>query len=912
MAGAALAGCVGEDTLAGAGGASSVSSSSGGACPAIDGCHGKGERDPVSGACSTPALANGSSCDDGDGCTQSDACQAGSCIGAKPIVCTASDVCHLAGSCDSASGVCSNPADPKALGTFDARCGAMPVLLDLGYGVLGLLPNLKLPGEWNHLLIDGNRDGASRDALYERAHAVGLRPYWLVYANVFEGQSGIERARGKTPEPADPKGRGLADECGDATDYGGSAAACRSHYNACGGVVGESTPAGLAATFSDWFADGSLGYFTDSNTHRSALKTGLLPDAIPAPHIDLLQVDMEGECFHELMKRKPDAGEQAKALAMFKHVFGALESGLAANAIGAGTSPATRLGLYGVPAGQSYCSPYNGKLSTEGSSFPKGPGYAPLGYLTDECRYLVPQVAAEKCGPPPHTSSLPCAADELTVTSLGDGYAALGRLLPWMFLTGKKPWEHPAFSWLGQTDDGNADTYEGDDVIAWSKPNPPLDPDPVVSQQNYQRAFYERFFTAEGYDPAYGESTSLPSMNRLIGEIPGSVMFPSIYQSAGGIELAFGDVSDNDWSHNVWGRGAPAFKHKTSGHADPHVAKVFEHLLLESLETAQLANRVQLEIAWGWKLFTGRKLAPIITFTPGGAVAKRMERTPSDANDLLGKTVCTADDAIIRFDSNQPDRCGPKPPSCPGKPGYRISESLPRHPGRKLVHHRWNAALQKYLPDESDPNKHAYVLAGIEMFAHQTLDEFEYTQVRPMLQAVPHGEIDGVVNWPSATHMAMLCSAQGRRLKHGGGFHYLNAYGGYPDTGVPEPFWLRFFAPGPLTDWCHDRHEAECREPLDWNAACDPGDDCEPYWPSLASDEAIEELCTDAVASYALLRWERARKVFQDAQSSSPPAELAYQPTLMCGYLEDWFKTKLGMSPPKPMCIPSSAQSKLP
>jgi hypothetical protein len=54
--------------------------------------------------------ADGTACDDGDACTQTDTCQAGACTGGNPVVCTASDQCHVAGTCDPATGTCSNPA----------------------------------------------------------------------------------------------------------------------------------------------------------------------------------------------------------------------------------------------------------------------------------------------------------------------------------------------------------------------------------------------------------------------------------------------------------------------------------------------------------------------------------------------------------------------------------------------------------------------------------------------------------------------------------------------------------------------------------------------------------------------------------------------------------------------------------
>jgi hypothetical protein len=84
-------------------------------CTASDQCHDVGTCDAASGACSNPAKANGATCSDGNACTQSDTCQSGTCTGSNPVVCTASDQCHDAGTCNPTTGVCSNPA--KANGT---------------------------------------------------------------------------------------------------------------------------------------------------------------------------------------------------------------------------------------------------------------------------------------------------------------------------------------------------------------------------------------------------------------------------------------------------------------------------------------------------------------------------------------------------------------------------------------------------------------------------------------------------------------------------------------------------------------------------------------------------------------------------------------------------------------------------
>ena len=84
-------------------------------CSAQDQCHTVGTCNPGTGTCSNPNKTDGTSCDDGNACTQTDACQAGTCTGASAIVCSAQDQCHTAGTCNPANGVCGNPA--KANGT---------------------------------------------------------------------------------------------------------------------------------------------------------------------------------------------------------------------------------------------------------------------------------------------------------------------------------------------------------------------------------------------------------------------------------------------------------------------------------------------------------------------------------------------------------------------------------------------------------------------------------------------------------------------------------------------------------------------------------------------------------------------------------------------------------------------------
>ncbi len=89
-------------------------------CVALDQCHLRGTCDVVEGLCSNPIKPDGAACNDADACTQSDSCMAGVCTGIDPVVCTPLDQCHDAGMCDSATGVCSNPAKPENTPCNDA------------------------------------------------------------------------------------------------------------------------------------------------------------------------------------------------------------------------------------------------------------------------------------------------------------------------------------------------------------------------------------------------------------------------------------------------------------------------------------------------------------------------------------------------------------------------------------------------------------------------------------------------------------------------------------------------------------------------------------------------------------------------------------------------------------------------
>jgi len=77
-------------------------------CTASDPCHVAGTCDPASGQCSNPVAPAGTSCNDGNRCTTNDTCTEGTCAGTA-VTCSASDPCHVAGTCDPSTGACSNP-----------------------------------------------------------------------------------------------------------------------------------------------------------------------------------------------------------------------------------------------------------------------------------------------------------------------------------------------------------------------------------------------------------------------------------------------------------------------------------------------------------------------------------------------------------------------------------------------------------------------------------------------------------------------------------------------------------------------------------------------------------------------------------------------------------------------------------
>lgn len=77
-------------------------------CKAGDACNSKGKCNAKTGQCEgQKPLPDGTTCSDGNACTQTDSCRAGVCVGANPVVCPSA--CGVVNSCVPATGMCSAP-----------------------------------------------------------------------------------------------------------------------------------------------------------------------------------------------------------------------------------------------------------------------------------------------------------------------------------------------------------------------------------------------------------------------------------------------------------------------------------------------------------------------------------------------------------------------------------------------------------------------------------------------------------------------------------------------------------------------------------------------------------------------------------------------------------------------------------
>ncbi len=97
-------------------------------CEPGDQCHEAGVCDPATGQCGNAPRRDGTTCDDGNPNTVQDACTAGVCAGislCRPEGCSPSDQCHVAGTCDPQTGLCSNPAKPDGTACSDGNANTV-------------------------------------------------------------------------------------------------------------------------------------------------------------------------------------------------------------------------------------------------------------------------------------------------------------------------------------------------------------------------------------------------------------------------------------------------------------------------------------------------------------------------------------------------------------------------------------------------------------------------------------------------------------------------------------------------------------------------------------------------------------------------------------------------------------------
>jgi RHS repeat-associated protein len=92
-------------------------------CAAADQCHNAGTCDTTSGKCPNPAKGDGATCDDGNPCTSGDQCANGACTPGQPVTCQAPPNCDPPATCDPANGGCAAPtgcvgSGPRATALF--------------------------------------------------------------------------------------------------------------------------------------------------------------------------------------------------------------------------------------------------------------------------------------------------------------------------------------------------------------------------------------------------------------------------------------------------------------------------------------------------------------------------------------------------------------------------------------------------------------------------------------------------------------------------------------------------------------------------------------------------------------------------------------------------------------------------
>ncbi|MBK9263222.1 MAG: hypothetical protein IPM54_25895 [Polyangiaceae bacterium] len=100
-------------------------------CAAQDQCHDAGSCDPATGTCSNPAKANGAACSDGNACTQSDTCQEGACTAGTAVDVDDGNPCTV-DACDPIEGPSHEPAAAGSSCSDGDMCNGVEMCNDIG------------------------------------------------------------------------------------------------------------------------------------------------------------------------------------------------------------------------------------------------------------------------------------------------------------------------------------------------------------------------------------------------------------------------------------------------------------------------------------------------------------------------------------------------------------------------------------------------------------------------------------------------------------------------------------------------------------------------------------------------------------------------------------------------------------
>ena len=151
--------------------------------------------DPMTGCVFTN---NTNPCNDGNACTTGEVCVGGTCQLGVGVACSASDQCHVAGTCDPVTGVCSNPAKPNGTACNDGNpCTVGEVCIG---GVCGGAVTITVPVETQNLVA------AADKSTYSWSPVSDATAYDVVRGNIAAlpvgSSAGGEHCFANLPDPA--------------------------------------------------------------------------------------------------------------------------------------------------------------------------------------------------------------------------------------------------------------------------------------------------------------------------------------------------------------------------------------------------------------------------------------------------------------------------------------------------------------------------------------------------------------------------------------------------------------------------------------------------------------------------------------------------------------------------------------